>query len=46
MTPGQLMFYGGIGVTALGIVMVILCIPLFAAQRRKMEKMIKEDYLS
>lgn len=45
MTMGQLLFYGGIGLAVLGIVMILLCIPLFAGQRKKLEKKIQEEYM-
>lgn len=42
MTTGQMMVYGGIALTAAGILTVCLYIPLFAGQRRRQK--IKEDY--
>lgn len=45
MTTGQWMVYGGIALMIAGILTVCLYIPLFARQRRKMEKTIKEDYV-
>ncbi len=45
MTTGQIMVYGGIMLIAAGVLTVCLYIPLFAGQRKKLEKKIKEDYV-
>ena len=45
MTTGQLMVYGGTMLIAVGVLTVCLYIPLFAGQRKKLEKKIKEDYV-
>lgn len=45
MTLGQMMFYGGIALIAAGIILLGVCVPLFASQRRKMEKKIQNDYV-
>lgn len=45
MTLGQMLFYGGIALIAAGIVMIALCAPLFARQRKKLEKKIRDEYV-
>ncbi len=45
MTTGQLMVYGGIELITIGAAAICLYIPLFAGQRKKLEKKIKEDYV-
>lgn len=45
MTMGQMMVYGGIVLIALGIFAIILYVPLFSKQRKKLEKKIKEGYM-
>lgn len=45
MTTGEIMFYGGLLVIAVGIVLFLLLIPLFSHQRKKLEKKIREEYL-
>ena len=44
MTTGQLMVYGGIALIVTGVLTVCLYIPLFAGQRKKLERKIMEDY--
>ena len=44
MTTGQLMVYGGTMLIAAGVLTVCLYIPLFAGQRKKLERKIMEDY--
>lgn len=46
MTMGQMMVYGGIALITLGILAIILCIPIFSGQRKRLEKKIKEDYMA
>ena len=38
MTIGQIMVYGGLVLIGLGVLAVILCEPLSAAQRKNMQK--------
>lgn len=44
MTMGQLMVYGGIALIAAGFAAIVLCVPLFARQRKKLEEKIREEY--
>lgn len=44
VTTGQLMIYGGIGLTGIGILALCLYVPLFSRQRKRMEQKIKEEY--
>lgn len=44
MTTGQLMVCIGIALIGTGILALILYVPLFSRQRKKLEKKIKEDY--
>ena len=46
MTMEQMMVYGGIAIIALGILAICLYVPLFARQRKKLEKAIQEEYTS
>lgn len=41
MTLGELMCCGGIALAAVGVVLVILCIPVFTRQRKRLEEQIK-----
>lgn len=38
------MVYGGSALIGLGILGIILCVPLFAAQRRRYAKTIRKEY--
>lgn len=44
MTLGQMMFFGGIALAVTGIVIIGLCAPLFARQRKKLEKKIWNEF--
>lgn len=44
MTTGQWMVYGGLALIVIGVVAICLYIPLFARQRKKLERKIMEDY--
>ncbi|MDE6972012.1 MAG: hypothetical protein K2P38_02740 [Lachnospiraceae bacterium] len=44
VTTGQWMFYGGIALIGIGILALVLYVPLFSRQRKKLEQKIKEDY--
>lgn len=44
MTTGQLMVYIGIALIGAGIMALILFVPLFSRQRKKLEKKIKEAF--
>ncbi len=44
MTVGQMMVYGGIGLIVLSGLAMLLCIPLFNAQRKKYVRKILKEY--
>lgn len=44
MTIGQIMVYGGAALIGLGVLGIILCVPLFTAQRKKYAADIRREY--
>lgn len=45
MTTGEMMVYSGIGLVVIGILAIVLCVPLFGCQRKKLEEKVKEEYM-
>ncbi len=43
-TTGSTMYYGGIIGIGISIILLMLCTPIFATQRRKLLKKIEKDF--